>query len=419
MKLEELIPALGNLPEQPFWSNIAFHWEESQAHFPADGKPVFLDHGEIARNFARIHYREDLVPALCAKADEILSKPGLLRFAWHIYYRVFLDPARNSWFHTFELPDSFAGENKGLVTLLIALGSVPLIDRVYAAVPGLPSDFAPNRHEWLAGTIDIYKAAHDGRPGHDTQQIGWLSYAADGILFRIGRFEFLMEENCPAFLPPVFINRKIGKIAVMARPGWTYDKDGRRVVPSSPDVFRTAEFSDAGGRIEGLHLRYDSTTDFEHLSLDRHDWEPLVSPWSRFVSMHIPAGGGMTPEVARASFAGAVEFFRKYMHRDLPVITCSSWILNEEWSLRMPESNLGKFQKSIFRFDGPRESNAAGLFFVFGRDGGLDPDDPKLRNTTLRRFMLDAMKAGRLRSNFGFIPTEFLDRFGDPASYSV
>ena len=145
-------------------------------------------------------------------------------------------------------------------------------------------------------------------------------------------------------------------------------------------------------------------------TLDLAEYAPVLSAHEWVPSLHIPGGGGMTPELAQKSLRQAVEFFRRYFHKELRAICCESWILNPDWMAELPGSNLARFMKEVYLTPMP-EVDRAGLFFVYGRSDGELSEYPA--DNSLRRAFRRLIDAGRpLRLGGMFILTADLDRFG-------
>lgn len=98
-------------------------------------------------------------------------------------------------------------------------------------------------------------------------------------------------------------------------------------------------------------------------------------------------------EEAKRTLPLALDFFKKYRGVDAKLITCESWILNEQWLDRLsPESNLVKFMKYGRLFKFPLFNPQEGIFFVFGHDK-IDPATHKADNK-LQQMMIDMLNEG-------------------------
>ena len=166
-------------------------------------------------------------------------------------------------------------------------------------------------------------------------------------------------------------------------------------------------FYDDGGMLEGFPVDPASgTVSKDKIRVESARWEPVLAPHSFCLHLHIPGGGGMTPEVAESSFKEALEFFRTYFHREVAAFVCYSWILNPDWQRVLPVSNIAELQRKVFLFPAGVDSHS-GLFFVFGRtddDFASYPAD----NTLRRAFHQIWNEGGTLRPGCMILPTEFL-----------
>jgi hypothetical protein len=146
------------------------------------------------------------------------------------------------------------------------------------------------------------------------------------------------------------------------------------------------------------------------LPLDR--WQRVLAKGDPVIEVHIPFGGGMTPERCADSMRQALEFFPRYfLERVFVGFTCGSWILNPDLAeLYSPTSNMVLWQRELYLFPWP-SNGKAGLFFLFGEDDVDTATAP--RDTSIRRAVLDHLAAGRpLRNGGMFLLTEDFPHFG-------
>ncbi|WP_165977380.1 acyltransferase domain-containing protein [Nonomuraea diastatica] len=118
-----------------------------------------------------------------------------------------------------------------------------------------------------------------------------------------------------------------------------------------------------------------------------------VGPRRLALEVHVPdLYGPLTPEACDASFDRARRFFpRHFPQEDYQVMTCGSWLLDEQLARHLPaESNILAFQRRfhpLHRFD-----NAETVPFVFGVDAA---DPARLpRRTRLERAVADHLASG-------------------------
>ncbi|MEV0383872.1 acyltransferase domain-containing protein [Nonomuraea sp. NPDC050643] len=123
-----------------------------------------------------------------------------------------------------------------------------------------------------------------------------------------------------------------------------------------------------------------------------------LGPGSPSLAVHVPGfHGPLTPEACDASFERARRFFPRHFPGHFPgsdrrVMTCGSWLLDEQLARYLPaDSNILAFQRRfhpLHRFD-----DGDVLSFVFGGDATADPAALP-RRTRLERAIADHLTAG-------------------------
>ncbi|MDD3153816.1 MAG: hypothetical protein PHS41_03035 [Victivallaceae bacterium] len=365
----------------------------------------------IAENFSAIGYERNLLDDLLAAAAIIRRHPSLHLLAKHLYYRTYLDAQGGDWMPDFDPPERLMGERRGFFALLLALGSVPLVNAAYAKLK-IPRAIAQNHHTWIAGTIDLYRTGHNGRYGHNLRQTAWLRLAVDGTLFRLGRLEFHVESKCPAWCPRVYRNRDTNKITVLAGENWQYDCSGHRIANRALPTASGEKHAQ-----DSAILRFDGTAypGRERIP-DSALQEELTAPGKLILSLHIPAvGGPLTEEKILTALASAEQFFPAYLGKRVSLFCCESWILNPAWRRHLPHSNLAQFQRSVFQVEeAASPANRSGLFFLFGRDDG-DSLTEYHPTYSLQRAMLEELRQnGSLTSGIMIFPGGMLSSYGGP-----
>jgi hypothetical protein len=336
--------------------------------------------------------------------------PAAIRYAYLLHDSIFLRKSPLS-FGTMPLPEKIFGENAGVFCLMVAVSALPLIEKTMELL-NIPLSYAHDIAKWLGGTIQIFKSGHNGLPGFNLQQASWIRDYIDGKLFRIGRFEYLMHP-CPEWVPAIYRNRKDGSLMVLCRDKWRFTADGRRPRTTTPESeIVTTKLKILDGRVTGTPISPRGEVLLgRKVTIGLDEWDGICLPWELVPSIHIPGGGGMTPEAAGNSMREAKEFFRKYFKQDIKIFVCASWILNPDWEEELPDSNLTKFMRELYLTPGWDISGLDGLFFIFGRSDGdplTYPADNSVRKAFHRLFA-----AGKPpRSGAMFFLTEHLDQFG-------
>ena len=381
-------------------------YENSLKTFP--GLPDFMTPHFQETYYPLIQSKWNLLPAIRRVCRITAENPEAQILAWHLH-QAFLHTGNVHGLSSLTLPVSMFGDDAGIFFLMIAVSAIPMIEKTAHRL-GLPSRFAKESATWIGGTIPAFAEAHNGLPGHDIRQTSWLKLTIDGELFRIGRLEF-RPIPLPSYAPAIYRN-KTGGIIALCPDRWTLNKEGFRVSHDSPHAVLQTTLNHCGGKITGTPISpFGHALIKKQLSLDDTLWTPVVSPWDTVLEIHIPGGGGMTPDKVRRSLMDAVELFRQHFHKEIPLFICASWILNPEWETRLPNSNIVSFQREGYLFPLEIGSGTDGLFFLFGREDG-NPLSYPVRNSAQRAMQNVLREGGTLKSGGMFLSVADLKDFG-------
>ena len=407
MSWDELCAALGFT--EPRLESLREIYEEAGSRRP-DGTLSFL-----TLDFSRNYYPlTGCPPSNFERIREVVriveGCPAAAELAWMLHYGVFLrnTPYR---FPPIPLPEKIFGDNAGMFQFLVAQSGLPLVEKVMERLK-IPVSYAQDIAKWLKGANQIFETGHSGLPGFNLSQISWLRYYVDGRLFRIGRLEYLLHTPID-WLPAIFQNRETDSVVALCPDHWRFLPDGSRAHIDTADseaVFTRLKIRD--GYVEGTPIRPDGTALLgQNVRLDLNSWTPACFPWEIVPSVHIPGGGGLTPEEVKASLLEAKRFFREYFDRDIRLFGCCSWILNPDWETELPESNMVKFRREGYAFPGVEARGIEGLFFVFGSDNA-DPLSFPGDNRMFEAFRR-LIKAGKtLRTGGVFFLADKLEKYG-------
>jgi hypothetical protein len=121
---------------------------------------------------------------------------------------------------------------------------------------------------------------------------------------------------------------------------------------------------------------------------------PLTASGARAVGVHIPEGGPLDPASCDASFAAAVQFFRRYFGSDgFGVAVCTSWLLDEQLAGYLPaDSNIVRFQRRFRTLPRSTPGYEDVRRFVFDERDPLHPD--VAARTQLQRAVVEHLRAG-------------------------
>jgi hypothetical protein len=121
----------------------------------------------------------------------------------------------------------------------------------------------------------------------------------------------------------------------------------------------------------------------------------LLPPGALALDVHIPEDGPLAPADCDASFAEAARFFPRHFPEDRArLVTCTSWLLDEQLAEHLPpESNILRFQRRFRLLPGPAgDGDRDIVHFVFRREHADPAALP--RRTRLERAVADHLLAG-------------------------
>ncbi|MFG2074516.1 acyltransferase domain-containing protein [Nonomuraea maritima] len=129
-----------------------------------------------------------------------------------------------------------------------------------------------------------------------------------------------------------------------------------------------------------------------------------AGPGASSLGVHVPDFlGPLTPGECDASFARARRFFPRHFPDDKPVVmTCGSWLLNDDLARRLPDdANIVAFQRRFQLFD--RFDDSEMLAYVYGAGAANPAALP--RRTRLEGAVADHVEAGgTCHGGIGWLP---------------
>ncbi len=225
--------------------------------------------------------------------------------------------------------------------MLQALALASLADQCYdlLVARGLPEEKIRGVMRLPEGGISYYANRHDGEKGYDL--LDWYQLATDGKLFPVGRLEYELFTTFHGYAK-VFENQ--GKTITLSTDGLQEKQDCWLGYPLDPNG--------AAGD--------------EQVSLPKAEWICKLAPGDPVVGVHIPPGGGLTPEIVDESLQEAKLFIRTYFpDYQYKAFTCHSWLMDPQLQAILgQDTNIVKFQKR-FAITPAESSGRGALNFVF------------------------------------------------------
>jgi len=388
---------------------LALEWEQSQNALPR-GALTFLDPAPLARTLRYGGYAEDQIEQAIRMARRINADDRLRMLAWHTHWRLFISKD-DHWFRGWPRLEKRLGEDAGLFFLTIAADTIPRT-RAFHQRLGIEEEVTHLTCMELRSFSANYAESSGGRLGVPLGQMIWLRHYTQENYFRLGRYEFWLRKHSDAEV--ILRHRANRKVVALAPAGWRFDAHGDRpheTEPVQPGEWVSAlEETDAYWRGNPLDPRGWGLREIARF--DKQNWELALREGDWVLDMHIPAGGGMTPEAVHASFHQAAVFFPRHFPATPPKgMRCWSWIYNPYLGDILPaESNLVRNLGNAYIVPVDAEPEE-GLNFMFYQEK-FDPATAP-RKTSLQRAILAYLeRGGRWRAAGMFYLNEELPLLG-------
>ena len=375
------------------WRYMIPGWGGAMAAMPAELPG--LDPEKLQESCSICSLDPEMQARIMEIADTIRNRPALKAFFWHACYKmsvVYQSYGGGSGFSGWAFPEKHLGRNARLFYTLVILSIVPEAVRNFRHEQ-VPEDVIRATLN-LQGILNLSIQRY-GEPGSDPAVIYWWRHYAKGRLFTLGRFQYKMAELFQ--FGAMLRNRKNGCKILLAEPDFRFNSEGFSVQSGlESDTDQTTVFEESGDHYSGYAVHPAGYILPGVRTFAKSEWEAVLRRGDPLLDMHIPGGGGMTPEAAYDSFAFAFRFFREHFAgRYVPAIICRSWIFNTQFEAMLPDSNLAALMRKCYLFPCV-SSGKDGFYFLFGQDYENPADAP--HDTSYRRAMLSVLERGdRLR----------------------
>ena len=341
---------------------------------------------------------DGLLDTYISAAEEV-GKNELLSITLMLIARASEDrPSFRKEQKAFKFPIAKEGEPTLAYDMLPALALAAMADGCYER---LASHNIPKEH------IDRLMKAPEGpvrsriskglSPRHD--MFDWQQHAIDGKLYTLGRLQIHLFETFGGYVS-VFKNAK-GETVPLA--------DGIKLHRSGM-ALGALYFEDEEGSFDGKITETDdcyegypylpngivSTTP---VKLKKDEWEKVLCYTDYVIKLHIPSGGGLTPEAVDDSLARAREFVATYYPEfEYKGFCCYSWLCDHTVAdLVGEDSNIGRFAKRFQPLTVP--SNGRSVFRFVYQNANI-PFDEIPETTSLGRALKKHYSEGKAVYDF-------------------
>ena len=375
-------------------------WSRSEAHRPngCETAPDEAFFGELA---ARINIGPEARQA-CARASVMLrDNPVLWRLFRHCHWCLF---GRDGYPHDAmaHWPPVPAAVHPAapLFYALVLLAGIPAVlerNRVLSIPDAITLETLGDLDRWLIE----YRKVH-GCWGYSN--LYWLWNHFQGRIFSLGRLQFCFDPY--GFDYRAFRHRDNTGIRLMAPAGIKVRTDGQYDGVSGvrdPAAFITGGW-ETPGRIQAHPVSPDGWIQPAAETLDKREWEEVLSPRDTGISVHIPAGTPLDPALCAASFQQAEGFFRRhfpdYTVRAYFTVT---WLFDNTLAQVLPpDSNVIRFQRMFHLFPFPQANDRQMWERVFDSPGGR-PANPPCRTSLQRAILAHIDRGGHFHIGGGLI----------------
>ncbi len=371
-------------------------WDAAQAANPSGAyAAAFLAPEKVEAHWRMSPLRSDSLAPLQEMAARVRADEGLLTLAAFMHWALFRYNGPDPLWH-WPTPSPLEGDEAGCFYFLVALGFPPEYSTVQRAL-GIPEDVVSDSCLQVGCyAFNFHRAT--GRAGIYPNQLSWLHvYFPPGRYYRLGRLEY--QAFTFRFPFKVFRRRADAATVALALPGQWYAPDGEACFTGAdrPEGAWEPRFVESEGCVEGNPILANGRVSRETVSLTASEWECVLSQGDDVLNVHIPSGGGMTPESVRESLRRALPFFdRHFPDKPAKALLCTSWIFSNQLCECLPaSSNILAFQKMTHLFP-VSSSPSAGLWFLFLVNPPYTDPSVLPRDTSMRRAVADWLAKGNV-----------------------
>lgn len=331
--------------------------------------PVWLTEKYLFHAMSDCYISMDIYEILRPALSLIILNPDLVLFAKTLYHMLKIKKHFREVFSGLKLPKAPEDENPLPYDVF---SFFPMLAHVHGAYldlkkKGIPEDILKKTYSAFGDNF-TNSTTIVGRPAFSLSYFLWSTTLKNASLFRIGRFDFEIRDNCNLKVR-AFTNDK-SEIKLLMTEGTKIHKSG--LVSGSAGAIEEdksfmTEYQETNEYYEGFSPDYETAlVKNKKERLYKNEWKLLCGPGDNLISVHIPKGDSFSPDILDASFCEGRAFFKKYFSEiKFSGFMCISWLLSPELkSILKPDSNIISFQNRYVKY--PVQSKGMDVFnFVF------------------------------------------------------
>lgn len=242
-------------------------------------------------------------------------------------------------------------------------------------------------------------------------QLSWCQHYLHGIILRIGRLEFHWIDDMYGGNFGVY-RSAAGQYRLLAERG-SYHKNGTLVTANAPAAEGDfdAAFTETDTYYEANLMGETGMVHPDLVKLGKDKWTRVAGYESPVVTVHIPAGPGLSKESIDAAFRDALAIHKRaFSEYKATLFHCHSWLLDTQHRLYLsPDSNILAFQ-SKFIHGTTNTCDSCVFGFLFGMPGYKGELSVLPENSSMQRIVKRYMMAGNhIYEQNGVVPMEWVE----------
>ena len=320
-----------------------------------------------------------------------LTREDLLTLA-ETYYGDIFEKKSYTYGQIEALPEN-DGREAGLLFAVIALARYELLEGI------MPAQCMPGALHTLRNLVQRSQSCYGAYGLRGMYRSGIIPYLLP-YKYVIGRLCFEVTTFNSSY--EVYRNPNDGTTVPVATGDYSYMPNGKRPTRDYSGELFTPTTQINGDAMTCYVFGENGRLCPEPVTL--RGYEKILQSGDDVLSVHIPAGGKMSPELVDDAFRQAEAFFAAhYPEKQFKAYVCSSWLLNTDMEeFLSPESNIIKF-RNRFRVVMTTPNGYSLYWHVFGIEQFLPLEQMQPANG-FQKTLLDRVKAGNtLYNGYGYI----------------
>ena len=291
----------------------------------------------------------------------------------------------------FKAPVSPEGTHDLAIDMLTGLALFAMVPYTAEKIAprGLPAYISDYILQNCEMCIDYYKARY-GAPGCNL--IGWYQLPIEGHLFRVGRLEIQL---CATFRGGSVYENRAGERVTLCHEKLLHKNGfplGSHGYEEEEGAF-TATLTETDTAYIGYPYLPNGHVATTPVTLQKAEWKQILTEGDPVISLHIPAGGGLSPEAVDDTLQETKKVLATYFP-DIPykAFVCSSWLIDPQLTeLVGEESNIAKFCRRFTPMAQKSHGNGVMNFIFFDPERRVPlhdlPEDTRLQRALKQHYL--------------------------------